>query len=195
MPVHECESAALPRPAARRADGLQRRAASGPLVFALPGQSRFVARTGDAGLERVEVGHFPDGELHVEVPTRAAGRRCVVVGSIARRRATSNGSPCSPTRCAAPGRPASPHCCPTWPTRHRRDAGVVLPRAASRGRRADRRRRDARTVHGPGLARDVRRGRPGLWITDTILSRRRPREAQIVPVAPLLMPALVRRGS
>ena len=29
-----------------------------------------------------------------------------------------------------------------------------------------------------------------LWITDTILSRRRPHEAEIGPVAPLLVPAL-----
>ncbi|MGZ6670727.1 MAG: ribose-phosphate diphosphokinase [Solirubrobacteraceae bacterium] len=54
-----------------------------PLVFALPGQSRFVARAGGVELERIEVRRFRDGELHVEVPACAAGRRCVVVGSIA----------------------------------------------------------------------------------------------------------------
>ena len=54
-----------------------------PLVFALSGQSRFVARTGGVELERIEVRRFRDGELHVEVPARAAGRRCAVVGSIA----------------------------------------------------------------------------------------------------------------
>ena len=29
-----------------------------------------------------------------------------------------------------------------------------------------------------------------IWITDTVLSRRRPRQAQVVPVAPLLAPVL-----
>jgi ribose-phosphate pyrophosphokinase len=47
----------------------------------LPGYERFALGTG-AGIERVVVGRFPNGELHVEVPERVDGRRCIVVGSI-----------------------------------------------------------------------------------------------------------------
>ena len=83
MPVHEHDRSTLPGATVRHGAGRQPRAASGPLVVALPGQSRFVARAGGVALERVAVERFRDGELHVEVPARAAGRRCVVVGSIA----------------------------------------------------------------------------------------------------------------
>ncbi len=47
----------------------------------LPGYERFGVHAGD-GPERVVVGRFPNGELHVKVPERVEGRRCIVVGSI-----------------------------------------------------------------------------------------------------------------
>jgi ribose-phosphate pyrophosphokinase len=58
-------------------------AASGPLTFGLPGHSQFVAPADGVEVERVKVGRFRDGELHVEVPAHAEGRCCVGLGSIA----------------------------------------------------------------------------------------------------------------
>jgi ribose-phosphate pyrophosphokinase len=68
----------------RRARSLLRRAqpASGaPLVLVMRGCERLVSQAG-GGLEHVVVKRFPNGELHMEAPERAAGRRCIVVGSI-----------------------------------------------------------------------------------------------------------------
>lgn len=66
------------RPGARP----RRAAATGPLVLVLPGQERFTRGVDAAALEHAVVGRFPNGELHVDVPARVDGRRCVVVGSI-----------------------------------------------------------------------------------------------------------------
>lgn len=55
--------------------------ASAPIALVLPGYERFAVHAGD-GFERVVVGRFPNGELHVEVPEWVEGRRCIVVGSI-----------------------------------------------------------------------------------------------------------------
>ena len=45
---------------------------------------------------------------------------------------------------------------------------------------------------GRGWRSLVRDGVRRIWITDTVLSRRRPARAQVVPVAPLLAPVLTR---
>ena len=66
-----------PLPAGRR----HAAAASAPIALVLPGYERFAVHAAD-GFERVVVGRFPNGELHVEVPERVEGRRCIVVGSI-----------------------------------------------------------------------------------------------------------------
>ncbi|MGZ4187449.1 MAG: ribose-phosphate diphosphokinase [Solirubrobacteraceae bacterium] len=56
-------------------------AASAPIALVLPGYERFAVHDAD-GFERVVVGRFPNGELHVEVPERVDACRCIVVGSI-----------------------------------------------------------------------------------------------------------------
>jgi ribose-phosphate pyrophosphokinase len=288
-----------------------------PLVFALHGQSRFVARAGGVELERVEVERFRDGELHVDVPARAAGRRCVVVGSIApppgnlervtllvhalRRAGASRvtallpylayarqdhaapnqslglawvggllrasgvdevacvdvhsdaaagvlGLPlisCSPAailaaalppawredvtfvapdegaidRCTAVARAAGAAGPVAWLRKRRTgtvvehtavvgaprrravvvddilDTGGTLVSCCRELRRAGVEQIGVVATHGLFTGQDWRamfgEGVQRLWITDTILSRRRPHEAQIVPVAPLLAPALV----
>jgi ribose-phosphate pyrophosphokinase len=59
-----------------------RRAATAPVVLVMRGGERFVPKPECASFERAAVERFPNGELHVEVPERVEGRRCVVVGSI-----------------------------------------------------------------------------------------------------------------
>jgi ribose-phosphate pyrophosphokinase len=59
-----------------------RRTATAPVVLVMRGGERFVPEPGCASFERAAVERFPNGELHVEVPERVEGRRCVVVGSI-----------------------------------------------------------------------------------------------------------------
>jgi ribose-phosphate pyrophosphokinase len=81
MSLHAREPTTAARPSAPRGFGSTRTLTSRPLIFALPGQARFVTRA--RAVEHVTVRHFPDGELHVEVPAAAQGRRCLVVGSIA----------------------------------------------------------------------------------------------------------------
>lgn len=54
---------------------------AGSIAVVLPGFERFIPH-GWPAVERVTVMRFANGELHVEVPPRAAGRRCIVVGSI-----------------------------------------------------------------------------------------------------------------
>jgi ribose-phosphate pyrophosphokinase len=68
-----------PLPAAR--EHAAAAAASAPIALVLPGYEHFALGSG-AGFERLVVGRFPNGELHVEVPERVEGRRCIVVGSI-----------------------------------------------------------------------------------------------------------------
>ena len=51
-------------------------------VLVLRGQERFTRREDAAAIERVAIGRFANGELHVEVPAGVDGCRCVVVGSI-----------------------------------------------------------------------------------------------------------------
>ncbi len=51
------------------------------LVVVLSGCERFAPDEGE-GLAHVAVGRFSNGELRVEVPAPAKGRRCVLVGSI-----------------------------------------------------------------------------------------------------------------
>jgi ribose-phosphate pyrophosphokinase len=292
-----------------------------PLVFAQPGQSRLLARTGGVEVERVTVEHFRDGELHVEVPARAAGRHCVVVGSIApppgnlervtllahalRRAGASRVSALLPylayarqdhaapsqslglawvggllrasgvdevacvdvhsdaavgvlglplvslspaailagalppawredvtfvapdegaiDRCTAVARAAASPGPVAWLRKRRTgtavehtgivgtpgrravvvddilDTGGTMVSCCRELRRAGVEQIGVVATHGLFTGQDWRamfgEGVQRLWITDTILSRRRPRAAQIVPVAPLLMPALVHRGS
>ena len=59
-----------------------RRATAVPVVLVMRGYDRFVSELGHGSFARAAVGRFPNGELHVEVPERVEGRRCVVVGSI-----------------------------------------------------------------------------------------------------------------
>ena len=46
------------------------------------GCERFVSGLRRRSFTRVAVDRFPNGELHVQVPEHAAGRQCVIVGSI-----------------------------------------------------------------------------------------------------------------
>lgn len=80
MSVRVTEPPAPLHPRASRA-AARRHADTAPVVLVLPGFERFIP---DArpGTERVTVRRFPNGELHVEVPPYAEGRRCIVVGSI-----------------------------------------------------------------------------------------------------------------
>ena len=55
--------------------------APAPIALVLPGYEHFALGSG-AGFERLVVGRFLNGELHVEVPERVEGRHCIVVGSI-----------------------------------------------------------------------------------------------------------------
>jgi ribose-phosphate pyrophosphokinase len=68
------------RPAASQAVA-RRHANTAPVALVLPGFERFIPHA-RPGIGRVNVGRFPNGELHVEVPPCAEGRRCIVVGSI-----------------------------------------------------------------------------------------------------------------
>ena len=83
MAVRIADPTAPLRPTVDPLPAGRRHAASAPAAIALvlPGYERFAVHAGD-GFERVVVGRFPNGELHVEVPERVEGRRCVVVGSI-----------------------------------------------------------------------------------------------------------------
>jgi ribose-phosphate pyrophosphokinase len=81
MSLRALQATAAARPSAPRGIGSGRALTSRPLIFALPGQARFVARA--RAVEHVTVRHYRDGELHVEVPAAAEGRRCLAVGSIA----------------------------------------------------------------------------------------------------------------
>jgi ribose-phosphate pyrophosphokinase len=76
MSLHAREPTTAARPSASRGP----RHRSRPLIFALPGQARFLARA--HAVEHATVLHFRDGELHIEIPAQAEGRRCLVVGSI-----------------------------------------------------------------------------------------------------------------
>ena len=51
-------------------------------MLVLPGYERFLSGPTRRSFVRAAVRRFPNGELHVEVPERVAGRRCVIVGSI-----------------------------------------------------------------------------------------------------------------
>jgi len=80
MAVRVTEPRAPLRPTAARAVAPQY-ADAVPVAFVLPGFERFISHAWP-GTERVRVGRFPNGELHVEVPSYAEDRRCIVVGSI-----------------------------------------------------------------------------------------------------------------
>ena len=69
-------------------------------------------------------------------------------------------------------------CCSALRAAGARELGVVATHGLFTGRRW-------RELYACGVRQ--------LWITDTVLSRRRPPEAHVVPVAPLLAPALERR--
>ena len=62
------------------AAGSRTQAVTARLVLVLPGYERFVR--GVDAITHVAVEHFPDRELHVEVPPEAGGRSCVIVGSV-----------------------------------------------------------------------------------------------------------------
>ena len=81
MAVHVGDPAAPRRFSADRLPAGPRRTTSGPIAVVLPGCRRFAPCAG-GGIERVVVRRFPNGELHVEVPERVEGRRCILVGSI-----------------------------------------------------------------------------------------------------------------
>jgi ribose-phosphate pyrophosphokinase len=81
MAVHVGDPAAPPGSRTDRPPAGPRRTASGPIAVVLRGYERFALRAGGE-IERVVVGRFPNGELHVEVPERVEGRHCIVIGSI-----------------------------------------------------------------------------------------------------------------
>ena len=83
MVVRVADPSALLRPTGDPLPAGPRRAAPAPapIALVLTGYERFALGAG-AGFERLVMGRFPNGELHVEVPERVEGRRCVVVGSL-----------------------------------------------------------------------------------------------------------------
>jgi len=70
------------RQRARPLSGRSQLAVSRPLVLVMPGCERFVSGVPGESRERAALKPFPNGELHAEVPDRAEGRSCIVVGSI-----------------------------------------------------------------------------------------------------------------
>ncbi len=52
-----------------------------PVALALPGCERFLSGL-RARRRRLDIGRFPNGELHAAVPAEVAGRPCIVAGSI-----------------------------------------------------------------------------------------------------------------
>ena len=82
MALRDSDQSVLTRPRGRTRGGRFEQAAVTPVVLVMPGYERFVAGLGSRSALRTAVSRFPNGELHVQVPARVAGRRCVIVGSI-----------------------------------------------------------------------------------------------------------------
>ena len=82
MAVRTGDPPVSPRLRALAAGERQKRALNGPIVVVMRGCERFVSGLSRGLCARTAVGRFPNGELHVAVPERVEGRRCVVVASI-----------------------------------------------------------------------------------------------------------------
>jgi len=82
MAVRVGAPAARPEQGTRSLAGRAYRRTVDPIVLVMAGYERFVAGPSGTSYARAATGRFPNGELHVEVPDRVEGRRCVVVGSI-----------------------------------------------------------------------------------------------------------------
>ena len=170
-------------------------------MLTLPGYARFAPCLGTS-LTRVSVGRFPNGELRAEVPAGVEGRRCIVIGSIS----PPAGNLERLTLVAhALRRAGAPHVTGLLPylayarqdrARITESLGLAWAGGLLRASGVDEivcvdvHSADAFDVPGTRWRSLLSDGCRHVWIADTVLSRRRPAEAVVVPVGSLLAPEL-----